>query len=188
MLKVLVTGTFSTGKSTLIECLASNVRVRCSVAVIPDVARQCPFTLNREQEEEGTLWLLTKQVSNELETSRNRPDVILCDRGIPDILAHLEEARARGAAGARLDLLKPFLIEWCRTYELVFVSKIDPRIAIIRDHVRVPDHEFRARMEAFSNTILAEFTPHARTLAESPAERISESLGLIERELRRKDL
>jgi nicotinamide riboside kinase len=187
LLKVLVTGAFSTGKSSLIEGLASKIRERCSVVVIPDVARQCPFTLNREQEEDGTLWLMTKQILNELEASRNAPDIILCDRGVPDILAHLEEARVRGVAGRRPDLLKPFLIEWCRTYQLVLVSKIDPRIPIIRDDFRVPDHGFRAEMETFSDTILAKFTPHASTLSLCPGKRISESLELIERELRRSD-
>jgi len=182
-----VTGAFSTGKSSLVESLASSLRRRYSVSVVPDVARRCPFALNRAQEEEGTLWLLTKQVSNELEISLQRPDVLLCDRGIPDIAAHLEEARTRGAAGVCPDLLKPFLIEWCRTYELVFVSKIDSRIPTVRDRVRVPDHGFRAEMEAFSDTILAEFTPHARTLVLSPDERLSNSLELIERELRGKD-
>jgi hypothetical protein len=181
-----VTGAFSTGKSTLVECLASNLKKRCSVSVVPDVARQCLFTLNRAQEEEGTLWLLTKQVSNELEISRNRPDVLLCDRGIPDILAHLEEARTRGAAGVRPDLLKPFLIEWCKTYELVFVSRINSHIPTVPDRVRIPDHKFRAEMEAFSDTVLAELTPHARTLALSLKERISESLKLVESQLRRK--
>jgi nicotinamide riboside kinase len=184
---VLVTGAFSTGKSTLVEGLASNLRQRYSVAVVPDVARQCPFTLNSAQDEEGTLWLLTKQISNELEISLQRPDVLLCDRGIPDIVAHLEEARTRGAAGVRPNLLKPFLIEWCRTYELVFVSKIDSCIPTVRDLVRVPGHEFRAEMEAYSDAVLAEFTPHARTLALNPTERMAESLELIERELRRND-
>jgi hypothetical protein len=185
--KVLVTGAFSTGKSTLVGGLASNLRRRYSVAVVPDVARQCPFALNDAQEEEGTLWLLTKQISNELEISLQRPDVLLCDRGIPDIVAHLEEARTRSAAGVRPDLLKPFLIDWCKTYELVFVSKIDSRIPTVRDRIRVPDHEFRAEMEAFSDSVLADLVPHAITLALTPTERLAESLKLVERELRRKD-
>lgn len=184
MLKVLVTGAYSTGKSTLVESLASNFRERCSVAVVPDIARQCPFKLNRAQDEKGTLWLLTRQISNELEFSINCPDVLLCDRGIPDILAHLEEARTRGAAGVYPGLLKPFLIEWCRTYKLVFVSKIDSRLPTVRDAIRIPDQEFRAQMEAFSNAVLAEFTPQARTLALSSCKRLAESLELIERELR----
>lgn len=171
----------------MVEGLASNLRPRYSVAVVPDVARRCPFTLNRTQGEEGTLWLLTKQVSNELEISRNRPDVLLCDRGIPDILAHLEEARTRRVAGVGPDLLKPFLVEWCRTYKLVFVSKIDSHIPTVRDPVRVLDDGFRAEMEAFSDTVLAEFTPHARSLSLRPDERITESFELIERELRRED-
>jgi hypothetical protein len=182
-----VTGAFSTGKSSLVESLASSLPKRYSVVVVPDVARQCLFALNRAQGEEGTLWLLTKQVSNELEMSLQQPDLLLCDRGIPDIMAHLEEARTRGAAGVRPDLLRSFLIEWCRTYKLVFVSKIDPHIPTIRDPVRVLDLRFRAEMEAFSDTVLAEFTPHARSLSLNSDERISESLDLIERELRRKD-
>lgn len=182
-----MTGAFSTGKSSLVESLASSLGQRYSIAVVPDVARQCPFALNRAQGEEGTLWLLTKQVTNELEMSVQQPDLLLCDRGIPDIVAHLEETRTRGAAGVRPDLLRPFLIEWCRTYKLVFVSKIDSRILTLRDPHRVLDHGFRAEMEAFSDTVLAEFTPQARSLSLSPDERISESLELIERELRRKD-
>jgi hypothetical protein len=87
----------------------------------------------------------------------------------------------------RPDLLKPFLIEWCKTYELVFVSRIDRSIPTVPDRVRIPDHKFRAEMEAFSDTVLAEFTPHASTLALSLEKRISESFKLIERQLRPKD-
>jgi nicotinamide riboside kinase len=184
LLKILVTGAFSTGKSTLVEYLASNLKERWSVSVVPDVARQCPFALNRAQEEEGTMWLLAKQLSNELEISRNPPDVLLCDRGIPDIMSHLEEARKRGAAGVRPDLLKPFFKEWCKTYELVLVCKINPHIPTVPDQMRIPDQKFRAEMETFSNSVLAEFTPHARTLSLNPKKRISESVKLIESRLR----
>ena len=153
--------------------------------MVPDVARQCPFALNRAQQEEGTLWLLTKQVSNELEISRKRPDVLLCDRGMTDILAHLEEARTRGAAGVCPDLLKPFLIEWCKTYKLVLVSKIDRRLPTVPDCLRILDHNYRAEMDAFSDAVLAKFLPHARTLSLSLEERLDESLDLIETELKR---
>jgi hypothetical protein len=159
---------------------------RHSVAVVPDVARECPFSLNTAQGEDATLWLLTKQVSNELEISRNRPDVVLCDRGVPDILAHLEEAKTRGVISIRLDSLKPFLFEWCKSYDLVFVSRIDIEIPTAADSLRVPDDSFRAQMEAFSDAVLAQFTPRARTVALSAEERLAESLALIERELKRK--
>jgi hypothetical protein len=85
----------------------------------------------------------------------------------------------------RSDLLKPFLIEWCRTYELVLVSKIDSRIATVPDHLRIPDHVFRAEMEAYSDTVLAQLTPNARTLGLSPEERLREALDLIQRALQR---
>lgn len=152
--------------------------------MVPDVARHSPFLLNREQDEQSTLWLLTKQVSEELEISRDRPDILLCDRGIPDILAHLEEARSRGAAGIRPDLLKPFLLEWCKTYELVFVSRINSRISPLPDDLRVSDANFRAEMEVFSVSVLAQFAPHARTLAVDLETRLREALGFIEECLR----
>jgi energy-coupling factor transporter ATP-binding protein EcfA2 len=186
LLKVLVTGPFSTGKSTLVDSLAAMLRPRYSVALVPDVARQCPFAINRHQEEEGTLWLLTKQVSAELENSLQRPDVLLCDRGVPDICAHLEEARTRGAALARADLLKPFLIEWCRTYELVLVSRVDSGIPVLDDHVRELDQGFRAEMEAFSDLVLAQFAPNAKKLPQSPDEPLAIALTLIESRLDRK--
>lgn len=181
-----MTGAFSTGKSRLVELIGFELRKSHSVATAPDVARECPFPLNKNQGEDATVWLLTKQVSNELEISRNRPDVVLCDRGIPDILAHSEEARTRGVTSVRLDSLKPFLFEWCKSYDIVFASRIDFNITTASDSLRVLDDSFRARMEAFSDAVLAEFTPHARNLALSPEKRLNESLNLIERELKRK--
>jgi len=185
VLKVLITGAFSTGKSTLVDRLASFLQRRCSVAVAPDIARDCPFMLNRAQDENGTLWLLTRQISNELEISRDGPEVLLCDRGIPDILAHLEEARSRGAAGTRPDLLRPFLIEWCKTYKLVLVSKIDVDIPPAADRLRLADAAFRSEMEALAHTVLEKFTPHAITLRRGMDDRFSQALEIIKQNLTR---
>jgi hypothetical protein len=184
LIKVLITGAFSTGNTTLIERLELSVKPRHSVAVVPDVARQCPFPLNREQGVDGTLWLIAKQLFNELEISRSRPDILLCDRGVPDILAHLEEVRQRAAAGVLAELMKPFLVEWCKSYDLVFASKIDRSLTVESDSYRLADNNFRAEMERLSDTVLAEILPNAIPLVSTPEGRVKQVVNLVKLKLK----
>src|SRR5438046_1871174 len=108
MIKVVVTGAYSTGKTTLVDVLAGALaRDGISREVLPDISRRCPMPLNTSQTDDTTLWLIGSQVSGEVAAAATGAEVILCDRGIPDILSHHLEVLARRPE-RRVEMLRPF--------------------------------------------------------------------------------
>jgi nicotinamide riboside kinase len=154
MLKVLITGAYSTGKTTLLEALLADLRASgLEVATVPDVARGCPVPLNAAQTEDATLWLLTTQVSREIQAGLGPEAVILCDRGVPDVLAHhLDLAdKQEGLVAA----LNPFLSSWLLTYDLILYSRVDEGVPILPDGVRTVDAAYRSRLAACAEKVVA---------------------------------
>jgi hypothetical protein len=115
---------------------------------------------------------------------RRELDILICDRGVPDILAHHEEVRARNLPTARSDLLRPFLFEWCKTYDLTFLLKIDVNIPTEVDQLRVANDQFREEMQALSEKVLAEYALQAKVLSTNPQRQLREALGIIEERLK----
>lgn len=144
---------------------------------MPEVARICPFPLNSNQSETTSIWLLTSQISREIEAAASNPDVLLCDRGIPDILAHLEEVCRRGDSQI-IASVRQFVNAWCSSYDLVLVSRIDHDVAIVPDGLRVADESYRRLMEEFSDTILSSLKM-GLALPNSIDERVSYAVELI---------
>jgi predicted ATPase len=137
--KILITGTHSAGKTDLLSRLTDRLHP-LNIVVIPEIARDCPFTLNRSQNYLSTTWLIAAQVKTEIE-SQTRPDadMILCDRGIPDILAYHE------AAGFdELGRWLPAAIDWISTYDRVFLAQASPDHAIMPDELRLNDPAFQS--------------------------------------------
>lgn len=154
MLKVIVTGAFSTGKTSLVDALSSDlIAWGLTVAKVPDVARDCALPLNEDQTEEATLWLLTTQIAHEVEAAFGPEMVMLCDRGVPDVLAHyLDLGSSNKAEWA--DLLKPFLDSWLSTYDLILFSRIDETIPIASDGLRTEDSAYRTRLDQLADRVL----------------------------------
>ncbi len=56
---MVITGAFSTGKTSLVDSLADALTgLGLTVARVPDVARNCPVPLNTGQTDDASLWLL----------------------------------------------------------------------------------------------------------------------------------
>jgi len=110
-LKILLTGTTTSGKTTLIEGLkAKNLP---GIVFIEEEARKF-LEQNPGLERDPQLqdMLFTKQVTVEQEAVKRRPKIIVCDRGIPDNIAH---ALLFGQA------VKEEWKEWARTYDEIFL-------------------------------------------------------------------
>lgn len=177
-LKILVTGPFSTGKTTLVDALEPALRFRgLSVIRLEDAARSCPFPLNKAQTDEASTWLATTQVSRELSATAMAPNIILCDRGVPDILAHQEELRESGK-GALFESMRPFLEQWSKTYDTVLATLVDSNISPIADGLRLADAEYRAKLLEHSKAVLARFVEPV-WLSNDPEERIVQALDAI---------
>lgn len=177
-LKVLVTGAFSTGKTTLVEALAHALAAQgLTVARLEDVSRSCPFPLNEGQTAEASAWLATTQVARELDAAAAVPDVVLCDRGVPDILAHLEELGMHGGDAAPWSM-RPFLEDWCRTYGAVLLSGVDDTLPPVADGLRHADPAYRTRLAECAEAVLVRFCDPIR-LSHNPGVRLAQSLAVI---------
>lgn len=117
MIKILVTGTTSAGKTTLLHRLVEKNISR--VAFIPEVAREL-LTEHPELERDPKLQdiLFTEQLKRETHLAASGAEVILCDRGTLDICAH---AKLFGQE------LKPEWLTWTKeSYDFVYwVEKSD---------------------------------------------------------------
>jgi predicted ATPase len=148
MRKILVTGAHSTGKTTLIGAITNDLTKRgLRIAAVSDVARNCPFPIGLSQRENGTMWLLHQQLAAEIGAEATQPDYIVCDRGIPDILAHWSDIRIREPVSYFVDQLKPYMKLWAQTYTLVFRSQIDPQHDLAADGLRETDPTYRVHIE-----------------------------------------
>ena len=111
MIKILVTGTTSSGKTTLLEALAEKHISR--VVILPEVARTL-LTEHPEFEQDPQLQdiLFAEQLRLETQAAASGAEVILCDRGTLDICAH---------AKLFAQELKPEWITWTKeSYDFVF--------------------------------------------------------------------
>lgn len=154
-LKVIVSGAYSTGKTTLVESLSAELRnVGLTVTALPDVARGCPMPLNQAQTNDASLWLIGMQLARETEAVAAGPAIVLCDRGIPDILSHLDEAASRGGMGS-VGLMRPFLDRWLESYDLILYAQLNESTPIEPDGVRLEDHDFRTLMAGLAQRIVA---------------------------------
>ena len=155
MIKVLVSGAFSTGKTTLCAALGDKLEQDGRRVIrLPDVARRRPLSLNRAQTENSSLWLLTTQVAAEIEASEKPVDVVLCDRGVPDVFAHILDIAARAGGGRFSASIAPFAKAWLPTYDLILATRVDRGRAPEPDGIRDPDPEYRDVMAGWSERTL----------------------------------
>jgi hypothetical protein len=112
-------GTHGTGKSTYAQALLASAQDifygEGCVAIINEVARSCPYPVNRETTEEAQLWIFTKQMQKELE-ALCKAEYIICDRTILDGLAYAEAAGLTDMVDAFL----PPALMWMERYTHIY--------------------------------------------------------------------
>ncbi|MEO1128326.1 MAG: ATP-binding protein [Planctomycetota bacterium] len=162
-MKILITGPFSTGKTTLVRQLAQAMQSRAmDVSIVEDVARGCPLPLNENQDLATSCWLLGEQIRQEALALRTSPRLIICDRGIPDFVAHTLYAQdEHQTPDAHLaDAFWGTSVAWSSTYDVVFQTHVEA-VHIEPDGIRSEDVEYQRRMDAYA-------TKAASTLEISP--------------------
>ena len=147
--KALVSGAFATGKTTLVRGLVNRFcQERINAVEIVDCARKCPFPLNRDQTLIASAWLIGEQIRSETAATRTNPHVILCDRGVPDILSHTFQNRPhQERQSTLLNIIQDLALAWSKTYDLVFWATIDPKNPIQEDELRITDKQYQADLQ-----------------------------------------
>lgn len=147
--KILVTGAYGTGKTTLVlELVDAMTREGLRVAHVDEIPRRCPYALNQDQTPLASAWLIGEQIRCEVEAATVDVDVVICDRGLPDFISHTTLLRP---AEDRERLMIASLVEvaraWSRTYELAFWATIDRNRRIQADGMRIDDPRYQAYLQ-----------------------------------------
>ncbi|WP_378735560.1 AAA family ATPase [Nocardia brasiliensis] len=181
---IALTGTHSTGKTTWLKRLASELRRdRIEVAMVADLgihAQSIGLPILFDHTWASTLWIITRGISNEIE-AWTKADVVLIDRSVPDALAYYEAAleyRGQPADPHRIEHLEDLVANHCFNYDLTLRTILDPCLPLGVSKPRDTDIEFRAladrhvekvlnRLDIDHNTLRAD--GHKRALIETVA-------------------
>jgi predicted ATPase len=146
--KILISGAFGTGKSTLVRLACAALRgTGIEVSALGETPRKCPYALNYDQTTLASAWLIGEQIRAEVEALISSAGVLICDRGIPDIVSHTTSLTTEEPQ-APLDVITALGSGWAKTYDLVFWAKLDPTLPIEADELRLPDKNYQAFLEA----------------------------------------
>jgi len=180
MRKILITGVFSTGKTSLIKLVDAKLKsYNKKTLVINEVARECPFNLNKKQDLISSSWMIMKQLQNELEFDNNDYDFIIFDRGLPDIISHVEYIVQDGNDEKYLKQLKLLAKVSCNRYEYIFFSKISDKYKINDDGIRIVDYDFQKKLEDLHLSCLEYLNLSYIELPEMNSERLDFILKII---------
>jgi len=164
---VAVTGTHSTGKTTFLSRLASELRRESlDVATLADLAEQAqrvglPLLFNHTWA--STMWIITRGISNEIE-SWVHADVVLVDRAVPDALGYFLAAldyRDETADTRALEQLRALVRAHSANYDLIFRTTLDPTLPLGNNKSRDSNGRFRALADRHIGRVLHELRiPH----------------------------
>jgi predicted ATPase len=169
--KIGITGTHSTGKTTFFDTLApeltrSGLRV-CRISDIARTAKSLGFPILTEHTFESTLWIIAECMRREAEASLTN-DVILVDRPVIDALGYLRAAlqlSRRTINERRLDELATIVKAHTPDYDLLVATSLDNSIEIGKG--RDPNTEFREAAGHHIETLVSELAPSALRMTSS---------------------
>lgn len=164
--KIGITGTHSTGKTTFFdelepELARSGLRV-CRISDIARAAKSLGFPILTEHTFESTLWIIAECMRREAEASLTNDDVILVDRPVIDALGYLRAALQlshRTINERRLDELATIVKAHAPDYDLLIATTLDKSIEVGKG--RDPNIEFRDAAGHHIDTLVSELVPSA---------------------------
>ncbi len=120
-MKIAFIGSHGVGKTTLCYEVAARLkRQDRAVELVMEVARRCPFPINRETTLAAQAWILHTQVAAELAAAAEA-EVVVCDRSVLDNYAYLVHQAGRQPCYDAL------VQDWIGSYDALFkVPVIDP--------------------------------------------------------------
>ncbi|EKG0012803.1 AAA family ATPase [Vibrio cholerae] len=183
MKKVLITGVFGTGKTSLIDFLKNTLNgMGKRVKVVSEVARNCPFDLNKKQTILSTSWLVMAQMENEISFSKinNNYDYVIFDRGIPDIIAHAKFITKNNPNdNLYMDKLEGLGKASLISFDYIFLSKRSDRFKIDNDGLRVDDKLYQESLEEIHIDYLNNCQSSYIPLVENNKDRVEQILAAI---------
>jgi nicotinamide riboside kinase len=149
LFKVALVGTHGVGKTTVAYELGGAIKRRgCTVELLTEIARECPFALNDQASREAHQWIIARQVQLEIE-KRPRAEVLICDRSVLDNFAYY--ARLYGTTGQEAEALLAYCRAWMSTYDLL--ARLPVVAPLTDDGFRSTDVQFQYEIEALCDEL-----------------------------------
>ena len=139
-MKVAISGAHGTGKTTLAYAKVKALKLANptkTVALLQEVAAECPLPINRDATMQSQLWILGQQLKREIELAA-RFDILVCDRTVFDILAYTCHVDVRLGQ----DLFRA-LLPYARTYDIIYFKHLKGNDFPYNDGLRDTDPAFR---------------------------------------------
>lgn len=183
-MKILITGVFSCGKTTLVERLCQDERIVRSIGAAVarnDPARLCVLPLNKAQTIHTSIWLAGTVLTLESELEARGADLIICDRGLPDIVSH---TYGHTTDVKRQSGLIQMASWWSKTYAHIFRAHANPEIPVELDSLRMPSQRYRSQMDDLLTRALKETGTDVLDLPHSLEQRVDTIVDTIARSTR----
>ena len=156
-MKIGIIGTFNTGKTSLCHSLVGALKERgIKAEFVPEAVRSCPLPAGTESRStlEAQMWIMLRQISNEIE-AESRNDVIVCDSNIINLYAYFVSImnRTEKPKPEHIAIAKTMLVEWHRTYDLIFKLMIpkEKQMIITNDGFRSINVEWQKEIDRLIN-------------------------------------
>lgn len=143
--KIAVIGSHGTGKTTLVHRLAYHLKKQSfNVGVVEEVARECPFPLNKKVQWQTACHTITNQIKKELDKEAQGFDVIISDRSPMDALVYLQYAKEKHCSSFPLfiDDFTELALSWMHQYDYVIKMDYDEDFSLQGDCLRDKDKVF----------------------------------------------
>lgn len=136
---IALSGAHGTGKSTMAYKIASYLKLQGKdIILLDELARECPFEINKGATFETLMWIMCAQIKRELEL-KGKYDYVICDRTVVDTLAY--------AKCTDNPVRKLAFTEYAKnTYDLILFLSHHSFNYQIPDGVRCMDQEFRIKV------------------------------------------
>ena len=134
-IRIAFLGSHGTGKTTAVLDLATRLKkAGCDVEVVNEVARASPFPINEGTTMRSQLWIFANMLSKEIMADA---EITIYDRTLLDVFEYTFRIAPDDA-----ELLRPFIQEWMKTYDLLFY--MEPRRGYLKkDGKRSTDKKFQ---------------------------------------------
>lgn len=149
---IAVSATQGCGKTTIVYGIATFLKkLGKNVAVINELARECPFPINQEADDMTQTWIATKQMTKEFE-KLGKYEFLIVDRSVLDPICY---SQVIGKPEWTSHLLTDYLVAHVKTYYKKLYL-LDPFLFNWNtvDNIRDNDKQFRDNVH---NSMLALF-------------------------------
>ena len=145
-MKIGMTGTHCTGKTQKAQWLSQKLHL----PIVEEVARKCPFPINKSATRDAQVWIYVTMIKHELDMKVGFPSGCICDRTLIDTLAYSEA----DGYNRLVRQLWGFTQEYMRTYDKIFYCRPLPDSLPVDDKVRDKDPMWRLAIDRIIGQII----------------------------------